>query len=132
MGQIEDSNLKAVEIKLPEGFTPLSEFVGYNGTDLRSSGMESGFKTAREHAVTNFAGVVRRVEYHLQSYYPKVVVFLNAQETFNNSGKTLDFPVSIMQADMKESFDKIEISEGDTLVGIGFGILVRIFGTSSL
>lgn len=114
-------NAEGSFVPLPNGFTPLAKLA--RDEYINASLYQSSAKTPREYMVTCFGGVVRSVSADYYVRYPKLSVFLNCQDSMNNSTGVLDFPISLMKKDFP-NFKEIEIEEGDTFIGLNFGILV--------
>jgi hypothetical protein len=115
---------KSVKVPMPPGFTPLSK-LGVGEEIDREQYRSQATKTPREYMVTHVAGIVRRREDHFFKSYPKIVLFMNAQDTENNSTGYLDYPVSVMARDFadRNMLSKIEINEGDTVAVLNVGVM---------
>jgi len=115
---------KSVKVPMPPGFTPLSK-LGVGEDIDRQLYRSQVTKTPREYMVTHVAGIVRRREDHFFKSYPKIALFMNAQDTENNSTGYLDYPVSIMARDFADwdMLSKIKIDEGDTVAVFNIGVM---------
>lgn len=115
---------KSVKVPMPPGFTPLSKLGVDEEIDPEQYKTQQ-YKTQREYMVTHVAGIVRRKEDHFFKSSKKIVLFMNAQDTENNSTGYLDYPVSIMARDFQDydTLSRIEINEGDTVAVLNLGVM---------
>lgn len=109
-------------VHLPNKFMPLSELDNPKGPHQKYHNHE--IKLGRgEVLVASFGGVVRKI---MDNKDRKMNFVINCQDSTNNSSG-LDFPITLDPRDFEgNTFPVFHIEEGDTFVGINFGIMVSL------
>lgn len=122
---VVEEDQDGILVNLPNGFTPLLKLHHSEHIDKKYQSMESKYN--REYMVTCFGGVVRKASYNQVHTRKRLSIFLNCQDSTNNTTGELDFPISLMAADFPIDLHDIKVDEGDTFIGMNFGILVGLF-----